>query len=190
MDEDLRIPYETHDGVRELVDCIRFTLEGISLGFDRWGEPYVTGPGAYVTVVTGPSVSAFADPMGNNEWPTDRCRVVDRSLEAFFETARHVSLTQDGAVVISVDGVVQRQMVRVRDLMPDEKGDLAPKATEYGDWMGSRHMSALDASRRPNVVATLTLSEETGRVSVFHDGRMESHERAALGGKWNPDGYS
>ena len=188
MDEDLRIPYETHDGVCELVDCIRFTLEGISLDFGRWGEPYVTGPGAYVAIVTGPSIEAFADPMGNNEWPTDRCRVLRRNLETFFQTAWHVSLTQDGAVVVSVDGVVQSQMVRVRDLMPDEKGDLAPKATEYEDWMGSRHMSALDASRRPTVVATLTLSEETGRVSVFRDGAIESLERTELGGVWNPDG--
>jgi len=36
--------------------------------------------------------------------------------------------------------------------------------------MGARHMSALEASTRTNVVATITLSEENGRVSVFVDG--------------------
>lgn len=189
MGSELRIGYEEHDGVRELIDCLRFTLEGISLDFDRWSEEYVKGPGLYVAVVTGPSVERFADPMGRNRWPIDRCRNVCLDLQNFFETAQNVARSRDGAIVISVDGVVQRQMVRFGDLMPDERDDLAPQHDEYEDWMGTRHMSALDTSRRPNVVATLTLSEESGRVSVFENGAMESAERSDLGGEWNVVGY-
>lgn len=189
MGSELRIGYEDHDGVRELIDCLHFTLEGISLDFDRWGEDYVKGPGLYVAVVTGPSVERFADPMGRNQWPVDRCRNVCLDLQNFFETARDVARSRDGAVIISVDGVVQRQMVRFGDLMPGERDDLPPQRDEYEDWMGTRHMSALDTSRRPNVVTTLTLSEETGRVSVFESGAMETLERPELGGEWNVAGY-
>lgn len=189
-DDELRIAYESHAGVVELLDRIRFTLEGTSLDFDRWGEPYVTGPGMNVVVVTGPSVASFADPMGRNEWPVDRYRGVRADLDDFYDAAEDVASTQDGAVVVSVDGVVQRRMVRVRDLTPAEREDLPPRDAEYEDWMGSRHMSALDTSRRPTVVATLTLSEESGRVSVFRDGGMETRERSALGGVWNVEGYT
>ncbi|RKD95095.1 diadenylate cyclase [Halopiger aswanensis] len=189
MGSELRIPYEDHDGVRELTDCLRYTLEGISLSFDRWNEEFVKGPGLYVAVVTGPSIERFADPMGGNEWPVDRCRSVCLDLQNFFETTSDVARSRDGAVVVSVDGVVQRRMVRFADPVPDECDDLAPQRTEYEDWMGSRHMSALDTSRRANVVATLTLSEETGRVSVFENGTMETAERRALGGEWNVERY-
>ncbi|WP_049921084.1 diadenylate cyclase [Halopiger djelfimassiliensis] len=187
-DGELRIVYETHDGVQELVDCVRYTLEAISLEFDRWDEQHVKGPGMYLAVVTGPSIASFADPMGRNRWPTNRCRDVCLDLDAFFETARDVAVTRDGAVVVSVDGVVQEQMVRFTDLMPDERDDLDPRDADYEGWMGSRHMSALDTSRRPNVVTTLTLSEETGRVSLFEAGAMETLERPELGGEWNTDG--
>ena len=54
----------------------------------------------------------------------------------------------------------------------------------YADWMGSRHMSVLDTSLREDVVATITLSEATGRVTVFSDGRYESVDRNATGGRW------
>ncbi|GAB3674694.1 hypothetical protein [Halopiger thermotolerans] len=188
-DSDLWIPYEDHDGVRELIDCCRYALEGISLSFDRWDEEFVRGPGLYVAVVTGPSIERFAEPMGRNRWPVDRCRDVCLDLQNFFETAREVARSRDGAVIVSVDGVVQEQMVRVTDLMPDERDDLAPQRDEYEDWMGSRHMSALDTSRRPNVVATLTLSEESGRVSTFENGATETCERAELGGEWNVERY-
>ncbi|ELZ20932.1 diadenylate cyclase [Natrinema limicola] len=187
-DSGLRITYETHDGVRELIGRLVYTLEGISLAFDRWDEEYVSGPGLYLAVVTGPSVADFADPMGHNRWPTDRCREVHRDSDSFFETAREVAMTRDGAVVISVDGVVQEQLVRFRDLAPDELADAAESA-EYEGWMGARHMSALDTSRRQNVVATVTLSEETGRVTCFQCGSFQTSERPALGSEWNVEGY-
>ncbi|MFD1562031.1 hypothetical protein ACFR99_00385 [Haloarchaeobius amylolyticus] len=187
-DLDLRIEYETHDSVRELIGRLVYTLEGISLAFDRWDEEYVSGPGLYLAVVTGPSVADFADPMGHNRWPTDRCPEINRDLDSFFETAREVAMTRDGAVVVSVDGVVQKQLVRFRDLTPDDLA-AAAESVEYEDWMGARHMSALDTSRRPNVVATVTLSEETGRVTTFQRGSFQTCERAALGGEWNVEGY-
>ncbi|WP_137288218.1 diadenylate cyclase [Natronorubrum halophilum] len=186
MDENLRIAYETHDGVQELVDCLTHSLESVSLDFDRWDERYVKGPGLYVAVVTGPSVANFADPMGRNRWPTDRCRDVCLDIQTFFETAREVAMNRDGALVISVDGVVQEQMVRFRDLTPGDLEGIDSAQTEYEDWMGSRHMSALDTSRRPNVISTLTLSEETGRVTVFERGSFETSTRTELGGEWNP----
>ena len=190
MDDDLRIAYESHDGVQELIDCIQHTLESVSLSFDRWNEQYVKGPGMYVAVVTGPTVADFADPMGRNTWPTDRCRDVCLDLEAFYETAREVAMTRDGALVVSVDGVVQRQMVRFTDLMPGDLEEVDEQEDEYEEWMGSRHMSALDTSRRPNVISTLTLSEETGRVTIFEGGSFETYERSELGGEWNPEAYS
>lgn len=189
-DSDLRIAYETHDGVRELLDCLRYSLEGISLDFDRWGDRYVKGPGMYIAIVTGPTVADFADPMGNNTWPIDRCRDVCLDLESFFETAREVAMTRDGAVVVSVDGVIQEQMVRFRDLAPGDLEEPDDGRAEYEDWMGSRHMSALDTSQRPNVVSTVTLSEETGRVTIFQRGSFDTDERSELGGEWNVDGYA
>ncbi|QCS42574.1 diadenylate cyclase [Natrinema versiforme] len=185
----LRIEYETHDGVRELVDCLVHSFEGISLDFDRWDEQYVKGPGMYVAVVTGPSVADFADPMGDNTWPTDRCRDVCLDLDTFFEAAREVAMTRDGALVVSVDGVVQNQMVRFRDIVPGALEAAEETDSEYEDWMGSRHMSALDTSRRPNVISTVTLSEETGRVTIFQRGSFQTFERSELGGQWNVDGY-
>lgn len=190
MDDDLRIAYERHERVRELIDRLQHVLESISIDFDRWDQRYVKGPGLYLAVVTGPSVAEFADPMGRNTWPTEHCRDVCRDSPVVFETAREVAMTRDGAVVVSVDGVIQRQLVRFSDLMPSELEAIDDGESEYEDWMGSRHMSALDTSRRPSVVSTLTLSEETGRVTRFDDGSFETYERAELGGEWNPQTYS
>lgn len=189
-DSELRIEYETHDGVEKLIDCLLHSLEGISLDFDRWEEQYVKGPGMYIAVVTGPSVAEFADPMGDNAWPTDRCRQVCLDLNTFFETARTVAMTRDGALVVSVDGVIQEQLVRFRDFGPGEPEAVDEAAAEYEDWMGTRHMSALDTSRRRNVISTVTLSEETGRVTIFQRGSFRTFERSELGGKWNVEGYS
>jgi len=57
----------------------------------------------------------------------------------------------------------------------------------YEPWMGSRHMSAIETSVRPEVVATVTLSEETGRVSVFRDGVADSVARESIGGAWRTE---
>jgi len=172
----LTIDYPSHPRVGRLLATLGDALEEISLGFDRWEEPRVYGPGMYLAIVAGPSLEAFADPMGANVWP-DGGRDPLEEPGAFLEAATETAYTCDGAVVISVDGIVSQQLVRFR--MDAIESDL-----EYEPWMGARHMSALDVSTRPDVIATLTLSEETGRVTVFEGGVYDSVEREAVGGPW------
>ncbi len=178
----LAIAFEDHERVRRLIDAIRYCLEGLSLAFDGWDEPRTKGPGMYVAVVAGRSIADHADPMGTNRWPVAESHDVLADLDSFSEAATDVALSNDGAVVVSVDGVVQEQMVRFRDL---PEADAA-----YADWMGTRHMSALDTSKRESIVATLTLSQESGRVTLFRDGTYDSVERDALAARWrtDPDG--
>ena len=45
-------------------------------------------------------------------------------------------------------------------------------------------MNALDTSAREDVIATVTLSEESGRVTAFSNGMFESVERGEIGGRW------
>ena len=141
------------------------------------------GPGLYIGVIAGTSIDEYADPMGVNRWPVEECEVVDH--DSFFEAARTVALNRDGAVVITVDGTIHEQMVRLKDLPEtgDETTDWSKRVT-YADWMGARHMSALETSLRDEVVTTITLSGETGRVTRFHDGEYTSYQREELGGEW------
>lgn len=176
----LTIPYRQHDRVDRLIDVLTFHLETIALGFDRWGESRVFGPGMYIAVVVGPSVRSYADPMGANRWPDDGIRDPFADPDAFAKAVSEVAYDCDGAVLVSVDGVVSPQLVRFR--MEEMPMDL-----DYEPWMGARHMSALDISTRPDVVATLTLSEETGRVTVFEDGSFESVQRQDLGRPWREE---
>jgi hypothetical protein len=183
-DDSLSIAYIRHRRIDEMLDVIRYCLEGLSVGFDRWNEEHVKGPGFYIAIVSGTSVEAYADPMGTNAWPTEICRHVTEDINAFYGAASRVAFEADGAVIASIDGVIQRPMVRLKD---PSRADLEARTDEpisYADWMGSRHMSALDTSVREDVVATVTLSEETGRVTVFSDGRFETVEREAIGGRW------
>lgn len=175
----LDIEYTTHDRVRRLIDVVRFCVEDISQTFDRWDEPRTTGPGLYFAVVSGHSVREYADSMGNSLWPVDRCRNVLEDVDAFYGASEEIALTEDGAVVISVDGVVQERMVRFRD---DSLGssDSVEQTAHYADWMGSRHMSAADTSMRPDVVTTITLSAETGRVTLFEDGEYVTRSREEI----------
>jgi len=55
---------------------------------------------------------------------------------------------------------------------------------DYADWMGTKHLSALEVSLREEVLASVTLSEENGRVTVFRDGKHADFEREKLGGRW------
>ena len=191
----LEIEYESHERVRRLLDVIRYSLEGISLSSPFPGASDLEssmnethtdpsngvhkGPGAYLAVVSGNSVGDHADPMGDNRWPVGRCPTVLADHDVFYETLDDTSRTNDGAIVVSVDGVVQEGMVRFRD---HPSADAA-----YADWMGSRHMSALDTSTREEVVATLTLSQESGRVTIFRGGDFDSIERSDLAAKWRAD---
>lgn len=181
----LSIQYTDHPKVTELIDVITFCTEGISFEFKRWDEPYVQGPGLYFVIVAGTSIESFADPMGENQWPIEICQSVTESEDAFFEAAQDAAMERDGAVVVTVDGYIQKQMVRLKDLGSDDiSSDINLESIEYDDWMGARHMSALDTSAREEVVATVTLSEESGRVTVFQDTEYESYTRDTIGGEW------
>lgn len=184
----LRIDYVDHDRVDGLLDLVTYCLEGISLDFARWEEEYVRGPGLYFAIVSGSSVADYADPMGDDRWPVDKCRYVFDDIDLFYQAASSVAQSRDGAVVVTVDGAIHEQMVRFRDLTDEELAGIDEvDAVEYADWMGSRHMSAADTSARHEVVATVTLSEEDGRVTVFTDGTFDDSERAELGGDWRVD---
>ncbi|MUW15791.1 hypothetical protein GJ633_15055 [Halorubrum sp. CBA1125] len=182
----LAIEYGTHERVREIVDRLTYCAEHVSVSFDGWDEPHVKGPGLYFAVVADRRYGAYADAMGDNRWPREDCASVFEE-DAFVSAAESVSLEQDGGVVVAADGEVEAQMVRFRDLgTRSGESDLVDDVS-YEPWMGSRHMSAIETSVRPEVVATVTLSEETGRVSVFRDGDAESTERDALGGPWRAE---
>jgi DNA integrity scanning protein DisA with diadenylate cyclase activity len=75
-------------------------------------------------------------------------------------------------------------MVRVRNLRraENECDDIVA-----ADWMGTKHLSALEASARRQVLWAVTLSEEDGRVTTFLDGTYQDYAREELGGRWRPD---
>jgi diadenylate cyclase len=181
---DRQIEYAEHESVEQLVRRLLDFAEDLSVSFESWEEPYSKGPGLYVAVVADHAYDSYTDPMGTNTWPVDACKQV-ADEDAFYEALRTVAFENDGALVVSVDGVIQEQMVRFHDYRDDvaEDDNLA-----YEDWMGSRHMSALETSLRPAVVATVTLSEENGRVSVFQDGAVRSTHREEIGSEWRNDG--
>jgi diadenylate cyclase len=171
---------------QDLMDRIRYTAESLSMEFDRWGEEYVRGPSLYILVAAEINFDDYTDPMGENRWPVERCRVVDESAEAFTEVAREVAFTRDGAVVVTGDGTIQEQMVRVRN--PTRGANEAIDELEYADWMGAKHMSALETSLRKDVLWVVTLSEEDGRVTTFLDGTYQDYPREEIGGRWRPTG--
>jgi diadenylate cyclase len=180
---DFAIDYGDHERVCEVVDRLTYCAEGVSVSFDGWEEPHVKGPGLYFAVIGDSDYGAYADPMGDNRWPRDTCLSVFDE-DALAAAAESASVAQDGGVVVAVDGEIEAQMVRFRDLgTRDEEADLVDDVS-YEPWMGSRHMSAIETSVRPEVVATVTLSEETGRVSVFRDGEANSMRREEIGGRW------
>lgn len=181
----LSIDYNEHDRVIELIDVIQYCVESVSIEFARWDEPRLRGPGLYFVVVSGSSVEGYADPMGDNRWPVEDCPVVSGDIDSFYEAAAEVAVSRDGAVVVSVDGVLLEQMVRFRDLTSAELSRIeGVEEIQYADWMGARHMSAADTSAREEVVAAMTLSEEDGRVTVFEDGAFQDFRRENLGEEW------
>jgi hypothetical protein len=183
---DLAIDYGDHERVCEVVDRLMYCAEHVSVSFDGWEEPHVKGPGLYFAVIGDSDYGAYADPMGDNRWPRDTApSVFDGG--ALATAAESVSVAQDGGVVVAVDGEIEAQMVRFRDLGTRRDETELVDDVSYEPWMGSRHMSATETSVRPEVVATVTLSEETGRVSVFRDGDADSMTRAELGGPWRTE---
>jgi hypothetical protein len=170
---------------QELMDQIRYSAETLSMEFTQWGEQYVSGPGLYFLVVADVNFTNYTDPLGGNRWPTERCQVVTDAPEAFTKVARDVAFSRDGAVIVTGDGTIQEQMVRVRNPSAadmERVGDL-----EYPDWMGTKHLSALETSTRPEVLWAVTLSEENGRVTTFLDGTYQDYPRHEIGGRWRPE---
>ena len=151
-------------------DCV----EDISRGFERWDDPYARGPGLYF-VVERDSVAGFTDPMGTNRWPVEDCASVFAEPSALLETARGVAFSCDGAVVVRDDGTIREEMVRVDQLSTAERARIDD--LPYAEWMGTRHMSALETATREEVIAAITLSEEDGRVTFFTDEGFEDHQR-------------
>lgn len=181
-DDALQARYATS---QRLMDLVRYTAETLSLEFDRWGEQHVRGPSLYFLIVADIDFGDYTDPLGANYWPVEDCRVVGDRPEAFLEAARNVAFSRDGAVIVAADGTIQEQMVRVRNLSRAEadRGDGIVAA----DWMGTKHLSALEASTRDEVLWAVTLSEEDGRVTTFLDGEFRDYQRDGLGGRWRPE---
>lgn len=177
-----RVNYETS---QELMDQIRYVCEELSLEFARWDEQYVTGPSLYFLIIADVDFDDYTDPLGANRWPVDRCPVVSGPGEPFIDVAREVAFNCDGAVVIAADGTIQEQMVRVRSFATDRLGESGELA--YADWMGTKHLSALEISAREEVLGALTLSEENGRVTSFRNGTYQDFPRSEIGGRWRPD---
>ncbi len=188
-DTSLEFRYEQSPIVRGLKARLLACCEGISLEFEGYGEEHTRGPGLYFAIVSGRSVAPFAEPMGSNVWPTDTASHAIDDWDAFYKSASTVARSCDGGVCLGVDGTILEQMVRFQNVRDDELPDgVSVSDLEYADWMGARHMSAVEISLRPEVLATVTLSEETGRVTTFNDGRYVTTSRGELGSPWREDG--
>ena len=99
----------------------------------------ISGPSLYFLVVAETDFETYTDPLGENVWPTDRCKVVFDSPEAFTRAAKDVAFSRDGAVIVTGDGTIQRQMIRVRSPARNE----VPGVGEitYPDWMGTKRIT-------------------------------------------------
>jgi hypothetical protein len=182
---DLDRVLEQYATSQALMDQIRYTAETLSMEFDRWGEQHVSGPSLYVLVIADLDYEAYTDPLGGNRWPVGRCRVVTDAPDAFTQVAREVAFDRDGALVVTGDGTIQEQMVRVRSPTSDEMRGVDDLS--YPDWMGTKHLSALETSTREGVLWAVTLSEEDGRVTTFLDGTYQDYPRPDIGGRWRPE---
>lgn len=120
-------------------------------------------------VVTGVHSGAYADPLGENKWPIETCRFVTQNLDGFAKAARIVGHSRDGAIVISTDGTIQEQMIRIKS-PGDGDNETTNQTIEYADCMGTKHLSAIEVSIRQEVVAALTPSEEDGQMKVIMHG--------------------
>lgn len=173
--------YETS---QKRMDILRYICETLSLEFTNWDEPHVSGPSLYFVVVSDVGFDEYADPLGANRWPVDRCNVVSEPVGKLVDVARDVAFSCDGAVVIAADGTIQEQMVRIRSPSPEDIERAG--GVSSADWMGTKHLSALEISTREEVLWAVTLSEENGRVTSFLNGSYQDYTRAELGGRWRP----
>jgi diadenylate cyclase len=169
--------------IENTIDLLTYLAEDVSLGFDRWDSRYVRGPSLYFLVISKFQIDSVVDPLGMNHWPVERARALPADFTAAVRTAEDVAFDCDGAVLVAADGTFQRQMVRVRSATDDRAVDVP-----HASWMSAKHLSAIEASVRDEVLAAVTLSEETGRVTRFRDGAYDDYSREALGGRWRVDG--
>ena len=169
---------------QDLMDQIRYVAESLSLDFDKWGEQYVRGPSLYFLVVAETDFEGYTDSLGDNTWPTDRCKIVFDSSEAFRRVAEDVAYSRDGAIIVTGDGTIQKQLVRVRS--PSREEISAVGELDFPDWMGTKHMSALETSLRENVLWAITLSEKNGRVTTYINGTYQDYPHDEIGGRWRP----
>ena len=171
---------------QDLMDQIRYVAESLSIEFKKWDEQYISGPSLYFLIVAETDFEEYTDPLGENVWPTDRCKVILDSPEGFRRVAEDVAFSRDGAIIVTGDGTIQQQLVRVRS--PSQTEVPAVGELKFPDWMGTKHMSALETSLRENVLWAITLSEEDGRVTTYLDGTYQDYPREGIGGRWRPDG--
>lgn len=184
----LEFQYARSPRIRYLRNRIHDCVESISIQFDGYGDEHVRGPGIYLAIVSGRSVDSFAESMGANTWPTDICASVSDDIDAFHEAASTVAYSCDGGVCVGLDGTVLEQMVRFQNVRDEDLPDsVTVSSLEYADWMGARHMSAYETSLRPEVLTTITLSEETGRVTTFGGGGYETVTRDEIGSPWRTE---
>lgn len=162
------------DGVARVLDRIWVGVERIRLEFDSWSDPSALGPGLYF-VIERESVADFVTPLGTNRWPVEDCASVFADIDSLVESARSVGFSNDGAVVVNSDGTIEEEMVRLTQLAASELEPI--DGLPYADWMGTRHMSALETSTREEVAAVVTLSEEDGRMTIFTGGTFQTHHR-------------
>lgn len=181
----LEFQYEENPCVRGIRSRIHYCIESISLKFEDYEDDHTKGPGMYIAIVSNRSVREFAEPMGANNWPTGLCQNMCEDVDTFYEAASTVAHSRDGGVCISVDGTILEQMVRFKNVRDEDLPEnVRVTALEYADWMGARHMSAYETSLRPEVLTTITLSEETGRITVFQDGGYKTTTRDKIGEPW------
>jgi hypothetical protein len=174
----LKVEYAT---IPQLTDTLAYVAESLSVEFDRWDEAYVSGPSLYFVVVSDVYIDEYADALGVNKWPVDVCRSVSDSHDAFVDAARDVAFSCDGAVVIAADGTIQEQMVRIKSPGVEAKHS---DRIDHADWMGTKHLSAVEASVREEVLVAVTVSEEDGRVTIFRNGTFDDYQRDEIGGRW------
>ena len=183
--EELDKVLEKYATSQDLMHQILYIVESLSVEFEEWDEQYVSGPSLYFLIVAEIDFEKYTDPLGENVWPTDRCKLVLDSPEAFHRVAEDVAFSRDGGIIVTGDGTIQQQMVRVRSPNHDE----IPAVSDltFPEWMGTKHMSALETSLRENVLWAITLSEENGRVTTYLDGTYQDYPREDIGGRWRPD---
>ncbi len=123
----------------------------------REGKPV----GAIYVIGETDHVRQFTEPLMLNPFqghPEEQRNILDPFLR---ETVKELS-TLDGAFLIRDDGVVEAAGVYLRSVIP---GSVLPRG------LGTRHRSAAAITAATKATA-ITVSESTGTVTVFRDGKI------------------